>query len=104
MADFSMTTPCICGRRAVSWGQCANALCRRTAALRQGTKAGHCHPATVAEGQGAARDKIARHLDVERATGERAVVVVEAAEEASGLYGHGALSRCARNQRRIEAL
>jgi hypothetical protein len=58
----------------------------------------------VAEGQGAAHDKIARHLDVERATGERAVVVVEAAEEDSGLYGHGVLSRCDRNQRRIEAL
>jgi hypothetical protein len=71
---------------------------------RQGTKAGLCHPATVAEGQGATRDKVARYLDVGRATGERVVVVVEAAEEDSGLYGHGVLSRCDRNQRRIEAL
>jgi hypothetical protein len=69
---------------------------------RQGTKAGLCHPATVAEGQGATRDKVTRYLDVGWATGERAVV--EAAEEEPGLYGHGVLSRCARNQRRIEAL
>ena len=61
-----------------------------------------CHPATVAEGQGATRDKVTRYLDVGRPTGERAVV--EAAEEEPGLYGHVVLSRCARNQRRIEAL
>jgi hypothetical protein len=38
-----------------------------------------CHPATVAEGQGAVRDKIARHLGYGRTTIERAGAVVEAA-------------------------
>ena len=33
---------------------------------RQGTKTDLCHPATVAEGQGHARDKIARYLGVGR--------------------------------------
>jgi hypothetical protein len=54
---------------------------------RQGTKAGLCHLATVAEGQGAAGDKI-----VGPATIERAADMVEAAEEDSGLYGRGVLS------------
>ena len=71
---------------------------------RQGTKTDLCHPATVAEGQRAARDKIARYLGVGRATIERAGAVVEAAEEEPEPYGHGVLSRRARNQRRIEAL
>ena len=61
---------------------------RREARQRQGTKTDLCHPATVAEGQGAARDKIARYLGVGRTTIERAEAVVEAAEEEPEEYGH----------------
>jgi ParB family transcriptional regulator, chromosome partitioning protein len=56
---------------------------RKAARERQG-RTDLCHPATVAEGQGAypgdARDKIARYLGVGRTTIERAEAVVEAAE------------------------
>jgi len=38
-----------------------------------------CHPATVAEGQGAVRGKIARYLGYGRTTIEQARSVVEAA-------------------------
>jgi N6-adenosine-specific RNA methylase IME4 len=61
---------------------------RREARQRQGTKTDLCHPATVAEGQGDARDKIARYLGVGRTTIERAEAVVEAAEEEPEEYGH----------------
>jgi len=61
---------------------------RRLARERQGSRADLCHPATVAEGQGDARDKIARYLGVGRTTIERAEAVVEAAEEEPEEYGH----------------
>ncbi len=61
---------------------------RREARARQGIRADLCHPATVAEGQGDARDKIARYLGVGRTTVERAEAVVEAAEEDPDEYGH----------------
>jgi len=61
---------------------------RRDARSRQGTRADLCHPATVAEGQGDARDKIARYLGVGRTTIERAEAVVEAAEEDPDEYGY----------------
>lgn len=61
---------------------------RREARQRQGTRADLCHPATVAEGQGDARDKIARYLGVGRTTIERAEAVMEAAEEDPEEYGY----------------
>ena len=61
---------------------------RRAARERQGSRADLCHPATVAEGQGDARDKIARYLGVGRTTIERAEAVVEAAEEEPEEYGY----------------
>jgi len=63
---------------------------RRAARERQGGRADLCHPATVAECQGAgeARDKIARYLRVGRTTIDRAQAVVEAAEEEPEEYGH----------------
>ena len=65
---------------------------RREARERQGHKADLCHPATVAEGQGAApgdtRDKIARYLGIGRTTIERAEAVVDAAEEEPEEYGY----------------
>ena len=61
---------------------------RREARARQGSRADLCHPATVAEGQGDARDKIARYLGVGRTTIERAEAVMEAAEEDPDEYGH----------------
>lgn len=61
---------------------------RKAARERQGGRADLCHPATVAEGQGDARDKIARYLGVGRTTVERAEAVVDAAEEAPEEYGH----------------
>src|ERR1700681_3519592 len=65
---------------------------RREARERQGHKADFCHPATVAEGQGAApgdtRDKIARYLGIGRTTIERAEAVVDAAEEEPEEYGY----------------
>ncbi len=61
---------------------------RREARQRQGSRADLCHPATVAEGQGDARDKIARYLGVGRTTIERAEAVMEAAEEDPEEYGH----------------
>jgi N6-adenosine-specific RNA methylase IME4 len=61
---------------------------RRAARERQGSRAGLCHPATVAECQGDARDKIARYLGVGRTTIERAEAVVDAAEEEPEEYGH----------------
>jgi len=61
---------------------------RREARARQGSRADLCHPATVAEGQGDARDKIARYLGVGRTTIERAEAVIEAAEEDPDEYGH----------------
>src|ERR1039457_2125710 len=44
---------------------------RRAARERQGTRSDLCHPATVAECQGAARDRIARYLGVGRTTIDR---------------------------------
>lgn len=61
---------------------------RRAARQRQGSRADLCHPATVAEGQGDARDKVARYLGVGRTTIERAEAVVEAAEEEPEEYGY----------------
>lgn len=61
---------------------------RREARARQGSRADLCHPATVAEGQGDARDKIARYLGVGRTTIDRAEAVMEAAEEDPDEYGH----------------
>lgn len=61
---------------------------RREARQRQGAKTDLCHPATVAEGQGDVRDKIARYLGVGRTTIERAEAVVEAAEQEPDEYGH----------------
>ena len=61
---------------------------RREARARQGSRADLCHPATVAEGQGDARDKIARYLGVGRTTIDRAEAVMEAAEEDPEEYGH----------------
>src|SRR5260221_12749758 len=53
---------------------------RRAARERQGTRADLCHPATVAERQGASpvdtRDNIARYLGVGRTTIERTEAVV----------------------------
>jgi N6-adenosine-specific RNA methylase IME4/ParB-like chromosome segregation protein Spo0J len=65
---------------------------RREARLRQGSRADLCHPATVAEGQGAyggeVRDKIARYLGVGRTTIERAEAVIEAAEDEPEEFGY----------------
>jgi N6-adenosine-specific RNA methylase IME4/ParB-like chromosome segregation protein Spo0J len=61
---------------------------RREARARQGGRADLCHPATVAEGQGDARDKIARYLGVGRTTIDRAEAVIEAAEEDPEEYGY----------------
>ena len=61
---------------------------RREARQRQGVRADLCHPATVAECQGDARDKVARYLGVGRTTIDRAEAVVEAAEEDPDEYGH----------------
>jgi N6-adenosine-specific RNA methylase IME4/ParB-like chromosome segregation protein Spo0J len=61
---------------------------RREARERQGTRADLCHPATMAECQGDARDRIARYLGVGRTTIERAEAVVEAAEEEPEEYGY----------------
>jgi N6-adenosine-specific RNA methylase IME4/ParB-like chromosome segregation protein Spo0J len=61
---------------------------RREARERQGHRADLCHPATVAECQGAVSDKIARYLGVGRTTVERAEAVVAAAEEEPEEYGH----------------
>jgi N6-adenosine-specific RNA methylase IME4/ParB-like chromosome segregation protein Spo0J len=61
---------------------------RREARHRQGTRADLCHPATVAECQGASRDKIARYLGVGKTTIDRAEAVVEAAEEDPEEYGY----------------
>ena len=61
---------------------------RREARQRQGSRADLCHPATVAERQGDARDKIARYLGVGRTTIERAEAVVDAAEEEPEEYGY----------------
>jgi ParB/RepB/Spo0J family partition protein len=61
---------------------------RRAARERQGSRTDLCLPATVAECQGAARDKIARYLGVGRTTIDRAEAVVEAAEEDPEEYGH----------------
>jgi ParB family chromosome partitioning protein len=61
---------------------------RRTARERQGSRTDLCLPATVAECQGAARDKIARYLGVGKTTIDRAEAVVEAAEEEPEEYGH----------------
>ncbi len=74
--------PCFQSRRAVE------PLERREARERQGHRPDLCHPATVAEGQGDARDKIARYLGVGRTTVERAEAVVAAAEEDPEEYSH----------------
>src|ERR1039457_5624663 len=55
---------------------------RKVARQRQGSRAALCHPATLAERQGDARDKIARYLGVGRTTIDKAEAVVDAAEEA----------------------
>jgi N6-adenosine-specific RNA methylase IME4 len=60
---------------------------RRAARERQGSRADLCHPATVAECQGDARDNVARYLGVGRTTIERAEAVVEAAEGDPDEYG-----------------
>src|SRR6202162_162047 len=60
---------------------------RRAARQRQGRRADLWHPATMAEGQGDTRDKIARYLGVGRTTIERAEAVVDAAEERPEEYG-----------------
>jgi hypothetical protein len=57
-----------------------------------------CHPATVAEGQGAVRDKIARHLGYGRTTIERAGAVVEAAR--GGARSVRTYSKCFRDVQR----
>ena len=61
---------------------------RRAARERQGSRTDLCLPATVAECQGAARDKIAHYLGVGKTTIDRAEAVVEAAEEDPEEYGH----------------
>jgi ParB/RepB/Spo0J family partition protein len=61
---------------------------RRAARDRQGSRTDLCLPATVAECQGAARDKIARYLGVGKTTIDRAEAVVEAAEEEPEQYGY----------------
>lgn len=61
---------------------------RRAARERQGTRADLCHPATMAEGRGDVRDKIARYLRVGRTTIERAEAVVDAAEEEPEEFGY----------------
>jgi N6-adenosine-specific RNA methylase IME4 len=61
---------------------------RRAARERQGSRTDLCLPATVAECQGAARDKIARYLGVGKTTIDRAEAVVEAAEEEPEQYGY----------------
>src|SRR5580692_5729545 len=61
---------------------------RRAARIRQGDRADLCLPATRAECQGDARDKIARYLGVGRTTIDRAEAVVEAAEEDPEEYGY----------------
>ena len=56
-----------------------------------------CHPATVAEGQGAVRDKIARYLGHGRTTIERAGAVVEAARGGARTARKGsAFAMCAK--------
>lgn len=60
---------------------------RKDARQRQGSRADLCHPATVAECQGDARDRIARYLGVGRTTIERAEAVVAAAEDEPEEYG-----------------
>ena len=53
------------------------------------------HPATVAEGQGAVRDKIARHLGYRRTTTSHGPVPwSRRPEEEHEPYGHRVLSRC----------
>jgi ParB/RepB/Spo0J family partition protein len=61
---------------------------RREARQRQGSRTDLCLPATVAECQGAARDRIARYLGVGKTTIDRAEAVVEAAEEEPEQYGY----------------
>ncbi len=61
---------------------------RKDARQRQGSRADLCLPATVAECQGDARDKIARYLGVGRTTIERAEAVVDAAEQEPEEYGY----------------
>jgi N6-adenosine-specific RNA methylase IME4 len=61
---------------------------RRAARERQGSRADLCHPATVGDCQGDARDNIARYLGVGRTTIERAEAVVEAAEADPEEYGY----------------
>src|ERR1039458_8845644 len=61
---------------------------RRAARERQGSRTDLCLPATVAECQGAARDKIARYLGVGKTTIDRAEAGVEAAEEEPEQYGY----------------
>lgn len=61
---------------------------RRAARERQGSRTDLCHPATLAERQGDARDNIARYLGVGRTTIEKAEAVIEAAEEAPDDYGY----------------
>ncbi len=61
---------------------------RKAARLRQGSRSDLCLPATMAEGQGDARDRIARYLGVGRTTIEKAEEVIAAAEDAPEEYGH----------------
>ena len=61
---------------------------RRDARQRQGHRVDLCLPATVAECQGTARDKVARYLGVGRTTVDRAEAVVAAAEEEPEEFGH----------------
>jgi ParB/RepB/Spo0J family partition protein len=72
----------------VSLKRAIEPLERRAARERQGSRTDLCHPATVAECHGAARDKIARYLGVGKTTIDRAEAVVEAAEEEPESFGH----------------
>jgi N6-adenosine-specific RNA methylase IME4/ParB-like chromosome segregation protein Spo0J len=61
---------------------------RKAARERQGSRADLCSSAEGAEGQGDARDRIARYLGVGRTTIERAEAVVDAAEDEPEEFGH----------------
>ncbi|MGJ5814494.1 MT-A70 family methyltransferase [Paludibaculum fermentans] len=61
---------------------------RREARARQGSRMDLGTSTTTAEGQGEARDKIARYLGVGRTTIDRAEAVLEAAEDDPEGFGH----------------
>jgi hypothetical protein len=72
-------------------------------ARRRGTRWTLCHPATVAEGQGAVRDKDRPVLGLRQTTIERPGPWSRRPEDEPEPSGHRVLSRCERNRRRIEA-